>query len=86
MILKSNWRRQSENQRRMNMPKLRSMIDYRRCDPSLCERGICRAVLACPNHVLRQEAPFEMPDPYPSMCVGCAVCAQACPMGAVRVE
>lgn len=68
------------------MPKPTSLIDYQKCSPEDCENGICLAVLACPNKVLRQEAPYEMPDPYPGMCLGCGSCVLACPLGAVRVE
>ncbi len=67
------------------MPKPMAMVDYGRCQPEKCDGGICLAVLACPAKVLRQEAPYEMPDPSPAMCVGCALCVQACPTKAIRV-
>lgn len=67
------------------MPKQIAMIDYGKCQPEKCDQGICLAVLACPNKVLKQEAAYEMPDPSPSMCVGCGLCAQACPLKAIRV-
>jgi translation initiation factor RLI1 len=67
------------------MPKQMVMVDYRKCQPENCEEGICLAALACPHKILKQEAPYEMPDPNPSMCVGCGVCAQACPLKAIRV-
>jgi len=66
------------------MPKQRAMIDYGKCQPEKCDQGICLAVLGCPKKVLKQEAPYEMPDPNPSMCVGCGLCAQACPLKAIR--
>jgi translation initiation factor RLI1 len=65
------------------VPKQMAMVDYRKCQPEKCDEGICLAVLACPNKILKQEAPYEMPDPNPSMCVGCGLCAQACPLKAI---
>ena len=67
------------------MPKLVAVIDYEACQPELCEHGICRAIQVCPRKLLKQEVPFEKPDPYPNMCVGCAVCVQACPKNAVKM-
>lgn len=67
------------------MPKPMAVVDYGKCQPDKCDKGICLAVLACPSGVLRQEGPYEMPDPNPAMCVGCGVCAQACPLKAIRM-
>ena len=67
------------------MPKQMAMLDYERCQPEKCDKGICLAVSACPNNILKQEAPYEMPDLDPAMCVGCGLCAQACPLKAVRL-
>ena len=67
------------------MPKKMSMVDYSRCQPEKCKDGICLAALACENKVMTQEAPYEMPDVNPAMCVGCGLCMQACPLKAVRV-
>ena len=65
------------------MPKQVVLVDYRKCQPEKCDDGICLAALACPNKVLKQEAPYEMPNPSPSMCVGCGTCVQACPLKAI---
>lgn len=65
------------------MPKSTILLDYMRCDPSQCEEGICAAALICERKVLRQEAPGEIPDVYPSMCLGCSDCLTACPLGAI---
>jgi translation initiation factor RLI1 len=65
------------------MAKPRAMVDYRRCQPERCDKGICLAVLACPLKVLEQEAPYDMPDPDPALCMGCGLCVQACPLKAI---
>jgi translation initiation factor RLI1 len=67
------------------VPKPMAMVDYGACRPEKCDKGICLAALACPNKVLKQEAPYELPDPNPDMCVGCGICAQACPLKAIRM-
>jgi translation initiation factor RLI1 len=67
------------------MPKKMALVDYSACRPDRCDRGICLAALACPRHILSQEAAYEMPDPNPSMCVGCGVCAGRCPLKAIRL-
>jgi len=46
--------------------------------------GICAAALVCKRKVLRQEEPYEKPDP-PMMCVGCGDCVQVCPGKAVII-
>jgi translation initiation factor RLI1 len=67
------------------VPKQMVVVDYRICQPEKCDGGICLAVLACPKEVLTQEAPYEMPDPNPALCVGCGLCAQACPAKAIQM-
>ena len=66
------------------MPKSTVILDYSRCDPSKCEDGICAASKVCERKVLRQEAPGEMPDVYPNMCLGCSDCLNFCPTGALQ--
>jgi len=61
------------------------MVDYRKCQPERCDKGICLAALACENKVMTQEAPYEMPDVNPAMCIGCGECALACLLKAVVV-
>jgi len=67
------------------MPKKTCLVDYSVCRPNRCDQGICLAALACRRKILKQEAPYEMPDPNPAACVGCGVCTAACPVKAVRV-
>jgi hypothetical protein len=61
------------------VPKPRAMVDYRKCQPEKCDEGICLAVLACPNKILKQEAPYEMPDPNLAMCVAVACVLRPAP-------
>ncbi len=67
------------------MPKKTIAVDYQACEPEKCEDGICKAALVCEKKILTQEAPYEMPDTKPSMCLGCSLCLQACPMNALRL-
>jgi translation initiation factor RLI1 len=67
------------------VPQKIAMVDYRTCQPENCSEGICLAALACPNKILRQEAPYEIPDSNQAMCIGCGVCIPACPQEAIRL-
>ncbi|MBN1146356.1 MAG: 4Fe-4S binding protein [Anaerolineales bacterium] len=67
------------------MPKKTIAVDYQACDPEQCENGICKAALVCERKVLTQEAPYEMPDAKADMCLGCSLCLQACPKGALKM-
>jgi NAD-dependent dihydropyrimidine dehydrogenase PreA subunit len=66
------------------VPKQMVAVDYHRCQPEECDGGVCLAGLACPQKVLKQPAPYEMPEPV-AMCVGCGTCAQACPAKAIQM-
>ena len=50
-----------------------------------CDSGICAAALACSHKLLKQEAPYEIPMPDPSLCQGCGDCVQACPLKAMQI-
>jgi len=67
------------------MPQPKIVLDYSRCDPFRCEKGICAAGQVCERKVLRQEKPGEMPDVYQALCLGCADCLEACPQEAIRL-
>ena len=62
-----------------------ALVDYRRCDPTMCEEGVCVAALACPRKLLSQEAPYDVPMTDPSPCRGCGDCARSCPLKAIEV-
>ncbi len=67
------------------MPQPKIVLDYSRCDPESCEDGICAAARVCKKKVLRQEAPGELPDFFPNMCLGCSDCISECPHRALRM-
>ena len=67
------------------MPQPKVVLDYKLCDPSCCEEGICAAAQVCNRKVLRQEKPGELPDLYPSLCLGCTDCLGECPQRAIRL-
>ena len=67
------------------MPGKMALVDYNRCRPELCEKGVCPAAQACTRKMLRQEAPFGTPMPDPFMCKGCADCVRACPQKAIII-
>ncbi len=67
------------------MPDKIALIDFGKCHPEKCDKGICAAALACSHRLLRQEAPCEIPMPDPSLCRGCADCVRACPQKAIKI-
>jgi MinD superfamily P-loop ATPase len=60
------------------MPQPKVVLDYSRCDPNCSPDGICPASLVCEKKVLRQQNPGELPDLYPSRCLGCIDCIPHC--------
>lgn len=67
------------------MPGKLAAIDFNKCNPEKCYRGICVAVKACPRKLLQQEAAYEIPMPDPSLCQGCGDCVRACPLKAIQL-
>ena len=65
--------------------KKTAIIDYKLCHPEKCKNGICKVVAECTNKLIKQEEPYEMPDLFPDMCLGCAECVKACPFGALKM-
>ena len=66
------------------MPQLIAVIDYQKCVPRKCDRGVCKASQKCERKVLKQEKPYESPEP-PMVCIGCGLCVDACPENAIRM-
>jgi translation initiation factor RLI1 len=67
------------------MPGKMALVDYNKCHPDRCDRGLCAAALACPRKLMQQEASYEIPMTDPSLCRGCGDCVRACPLKAVQV-
>jgi NAD-dependent dihydropyrimidine dehydrogenase PreA subunit len=66
------------------MAKPKPVVDPQKCDPALCNGGICAALAECPHKIFRQEEPGEMPYIRNSdLCRGCFACLSACPAGAI---
>lgn len=66
------------------MAKKTALVDYNKCDPERCNRGVCIAASHCEHGSLLQESPQEVPEINPTKwCHGCAKCATACPLNAI---
>ena len=67
------------------MPRKMALVHYNRCNPEKCNGGICAAALACPHKLLKQEVPYQIPMPDPSICQGCGDCVRVCPLKAIQI-
>ena len=67
------------------MPGKAALVNYNKCHPEKCDGGIFAAVLACSHKLLKQEAPYDIPMPDPSICQGCGDCVRACPLKAIEI-
>jgi len=67
------------------MPSKMALVDYKKCHPEKCDSGVCAAVQAYSQKLLKQEAPYEIPMMDPSDCRGCGDCVRACPMKAIEI-
>ena len=62
------------------------VVDLGKCRPAECapETGVCAASVACDHKVMKQiDGPFEPPAVFQDLCLTCADCVNACPLGAV---
>ena len=69
----------------MLQPKLKVAVDYTKCNPKKCVKGVCAAVLECPVKLWKQEEPYDLPYPIPGFCQECGTCVDSCPPKAIRM-
>ena len=67
------------------MPKKMVLVNYNKCQPEHCDSGDCKAALACPHKLLKQEMPYEAPMSESSLCRNCVKCVLACPLKALEL-
>jgi translation initiation factor RLI1 len=60
-------------------------IDFDKCTPGNCHRGVCAAAGACPHRVFIQEEPYSFPMHHVARCRSCGLCICACPLQAIRI-
>jgi Pyruvate/2-oxoacid:ferredoxin oxidoreductase delta subunit len=69
----------------MLQPKLKVTVDYVKCRPDKCKKGVCAAVLECPTKLWKQERPDDVPYPIPGFCSECGICVDCCPEKAIKM-
>jgi translation initiation factor RLI1 len=67
------------------MPSKVALVDFNKCRPEKCDKGVCGSAAACPHKLLKQEAPYEMPMSNASPCSACGDCVVACPLRAIII-
>lgn len=75
----------SSQEKKMLEPKLKVTVDYEKCHPERCDKGVCAAVSECPAKLWKQEEPYDLPYPIPGFCQDCSTCVESCPMKAIRM-
>jgi len=68
------------------MPSKMALVDFNKCHPGECNKGICLAAQACERKLLTQEKEYEAPMPNPSLCRACGDCQRICPLGAIQIS
>ena len=69
----------------MLQAKTKVAVDYDKCHPERCDKGVCVAVLGCPTKLWRQEEPYDLPYPIPGFCQDCAICVESCSLEAIKM-
>ncbi len=67
----------------IELEKQKVAVDYQKCHPESCEKGICQAVLVCPRKLWKQEEPYDPPYPISGFCEDCGKCIESCPHEAI---
>lgn len=65
--------------------KVKVAIDYKRCNPRRCQKGICAAIEACPTKIIKQMEPYDYPYPIAGFCQECGKCLDACLLEAIKM-
>ncbi len=66
-------------------PKLKVAVDYGKCQPERCDKGVCNAVVQCPNKLWKQEEAYDLSYPIPGFCEECGTCVESCLLKAIRM-
>jgi Fe-S-cluster-containing hydrogenase component 2 len=69
----------------MPEPKVKITIDYKKCKPRKCNKGICAALQACPTKLIKQMEPYDYPYPTDGFCQECGKCSEACLFEAIKM-
>jgi NAD-dependent dihydropyrimidine dehydrogenase PreA subunit len=64
--------------------KQKVKVDYQKCHPKKCDKGVCLAVRECPKKLWKQEDPYDLPYVIPGFCDNCGRCIEVCPEGAIQ--
>ena len=67
----------------VDLQKQKVTVDYGKCHPEDCEKGVCQAVLVCPRKLWKQESPYDAPYPIFGFCEDCGKCIESCPNDAI---
>jgi ferredoxin len=70
----------------MPEPEVNITIDYEKCNPKRCGKGICAALPACPTKHIKQMEPYDYPYPTAGFCQECGKCLEACSVKAIKMS